>query len=258
MGDALSGSAEILWWTFAASVIAVVVLVVALGIAVVISQRQVGLLHQDYAGRLLRLHEEEHSRVAREVHDDVIQRVAILEHELDMFTRTTPGLGGDAVHRLQGIRNEARDLAEALRQVAHRLHPATIEHAGLPAALTQLAEETARWHRVDVQLSLPEAPLSLPPDVSLALFRIAQEALRNVVRHARAASAILTLRHVDNAVELLVEDFGSGFDQGNRSGGGIGLVSIQERARLAGGTARIWSALGQGTTVRARIVLENS
>ena len=219
----------------------------------VIAQKRLVALHQDYTRRLLEAHEEERSHVAREVHDDAIQRLVVVRHELDQLGSPGRGLDQASLHHLNGIRNEVQDLAEALRRLAHRLHPTAIEKAGISVALGQLADEMARSSNLHVDLSLPDAPIRLPRDVSLAIFRIAQESLRNVVRHAGVNEASLALQENAGIAELVIRDEGAGFDRGNASRAGIGLVGIEERVRLVGGSARIDSVPGEGTTVTVRI-----
>jgi signal transduction histidine kinase len=246
--------ADVLWWIFLATILAVGVLVAALGVAMVIAQRHVVALHRTYAQRLLAAQEAERARVAREVHDDAVQRLAVLRHELQELGRADRGLTDQQSHRLGGIVGEVDDLAVRLRRLAHELHPAVIEQVGLGPGLEQLADEVARTAGLTVHLTLPPAPVALSPDRGLALYRIAQEALRNVIRHAGVREATLSLRATEAAVELEVDDRGRGFDAaGDRRSTGIGLVGMEERARLLGGTTVIRSRLGGGTTVVARI-----
>jgi signal transduction histidine kinase len=220
----------------------------------VIAQRRVLDLHRTYAQRLLAAQEAERARVAREVHDDAIQRLAVLRHELQELGREPVGHAEQLSHRLRGIVGEVDDLAVTLRQLAHELHPAVIDQVGLGPGLEQLADELGRTEGLTVHLSLPPAPVAVTPDRGLALFRIAQEALRNVIRHAGVADASLTLRTAGDMVELLIEDRGRGFDAaGNGRAAGIGLVGMEERARLLGGTTVIRSRGGGGTTVLARV-----
>ncbi|CAN5191077.1 hypothetical protein BH23GEM2_BH23GEM2_23120 [soil metagenome] len=221
----------------------------------VAAQRRLVALHRSYLQRLVQAHEEERSRIAREVHDDAVQRLAFLGRELDLYRGADPSLSPMRRHQLTGIHGEVQDLADALRKLAHGLHPAALEHAGLNVALTQLAEETWRLHQVRVALHLPESELALDPDVRLALFRIVQEALSNVVRHAHTKEATVALQQRNENVELLVQDAGAGFEPGAKRRTGIGLVGIEERAHLAGGRAQIESLPGKGTRVTVRIAL---
>lgn len=256
MGNAASANAEILWWIFLATVLAVFVLIGGLGIAMVIAQRRLVAVHRSYTQRLLEAQEEERARVAREVHDDAIQRLVMVKHELDELGAAADGLDADRLHHLDGIRSEVQDLADALRKLAHRLHPSAIEQAGVSVALAQLAEEMERASDLHVELDLPDAPLPLSRDASLALFRIAQESLRNVVRHAAIKRASVRLRRAGIQAELMIKDSGAGFDPDAGQRAGIGLVGIDERARLVGGSARIHSAPGSGTMVTVRVPLD--
>jgi two-component system sensor histidine kinase UhpB len=224
----------------------------------VIAQRRLVAVHRSYTQRLLEAHEEERARVAREVHDDAIQRLVFVKHELDQLGSSGHGLDDARLHHLEGIRSEVQDLADALRTLAHRLHPSAIEQAGLSVALAQLAEEMERASDLHVELDLPDALLPLSREARLALFRVAQESLRNVVRHSGVKRASVRLRRVGIQAELVVKDSGAGFDPEAGPRAGIGLVGIDERARLVGGSARIHSAPGSGTMVTVRVPLEEN
>ena len=217
------------------------------------AQRRVVALHRSYLQRLVKAHEEERSRIARDVHDDAVQRLTFIGRELELFQSEGEPLGDGRVRHIGGIQGEVHDLADALRQLAHQLHPAALEHAGLNLALRQLADEITRAHGVKVRLQLPERELPLNPDAQLALFRIAQEAMNNAVRHSDSDEVSVQLRSDGATAELQVEDAGVGFDQRSIRHRGIGLVGIEERARLAGGNAWVASAPGQGTRVTVRV-----
>jgi signal transduction histidine kinase len=223
----------------------------------VIAQRRLVGLHRTYGQRLLTAHEEERARVAREVHDDAIQRLAMLSHELHEFERSGPALSAGQLHRLSGILGEVEDLAVSLRQLAHQLHPTLIEQVGLGPSLEQLADELLRTSGLMVHVTVPAGRSALAQGPRLALFRVAQEALRNVIRHAGVAEAWLSLREDGHAVELVVRDRGRGFsEEDGQRNVGIGLIGIEERARLAGGEATIESRPGRGTTITVRVPLE--
>lgn len=224
----------------------------------VIAQRRMVAVHRSYTQRLLEAHEKERARVAREVHDDAIQRLVVVKHELDELGTEGHGLDASGMRHLDGIRNEVQDLADALRKLAHRLHPSAIEQAGVSVALAQLAGEMERASDLQVEIGLPDTPLPLSRDASLALFRITQESLRNVVRHSGAKRASVRMRRADDQAELVIQDSGAGFDPDAGQRAGIGLVGIDERARLVGGTARIHSAPGKGTTITVRVPLGDS
>jgi len=232
---------------------------VALAAAMAVAQRRFMALHQSYGRRLLAAQDEERAAVAREVHDDAVQRLAILRHELSLL-ESEGGVMTEAQHRrLAGLEGEIGDLSDSLRQLAHRLHPATLDYGHLGLAFEQLAEEMDRVHGVEVALDAADAGLVRNPAQALALFRIAQESLRNVARHASSRQARLSVRRDDGGIVMLVEDTGRGFDpEAGRKGGatgngGLGLYTIRERARLAGGEATITARPGAGTTVRVTL-----
>lgn len=219
----------------------------------VIGQRRLLTLHRRHAQRLLAAQEEERARVAREVHDEAVQRLVALQHELTHF-RAGASVPASGERHLAGIQGDVEDLAVFLRRMAHRLHPAVIDQSGLVAALTQLAQEMSRGSGLSVQLDLPTERPALSSERAVVLFRIAQEALRNVVRHAGVGEATVRLRTVGGMVELAVEDRGRGFDPGaRRRDAGLGLISMTERAELVGGHASVRAQPGRGTSVIARV-----
>jgi signal transduction histidine kinase len=155
-------------------------------------------------------------------------------------------------HRVQAVQAEMDDLSVVLRGLAHRLHPALIEKGGLRVALEGLCGEIERTHGLILDRRLPERVAPLEPSRALAIYRIAQEALRNVATHSGAKHAILALVQGDATIELTVSDAGTGFDaRVRRASDGLGLIGMRERANLAGGSVTITSRPSQGTTVRA-------
>ncbi len=237
------------WSLFVAAVLSVAIVLAAFLAALVLSQRRRLALERAHSRRLLAAQEQERSRVARELHDDALQRVVLLRHELEDVGR---GVGPDAVHRLQGIVGELEDLSTVLRTAAHQLHPSTVEKAGLVRALGALAAEYERAHGLEVRLDLPAAVVVTSPGVGVAAYRIAQEALRNVVRHAGVGSADLTLRTDGGQLTLRVADAGHGFDPAQpRPESGLGLIAMRQRAAALGGRLVIAARPGGGTTVTA-------
>jgi two-component system sensor histidine kinase UhpB len=217
----------------------------------VIGQRRLVALHRGFSQRLLAAQEEERAHVAREVHDDAVQRLAMVSHELEVFQAATPFAAGEH-HRLAGIQGDVEDLTVSLRALAHRLHPSIIEQLGLVPALRQLADEMERAG-LAVALALPAEPPALRADRALVLFRIAQEALRNVARHAGVAEATLQLEAAPPGVVLVIADRGRGFDSSVRRDGGLGLIGMNERAQLVGGKVAIQGRPGLGTTVTVQV-----
>ncbi|MFN0180522.1 MAG: sensor histidine kinase [Gemmatimonadales bacterium] len=241
-----------LWWVFVAGLLAVLVLVTGLGAAMIVSQHQRNTLRRRFARRLVDAHEEERARIAREVHDDAIQRLALIAQDIDRVAAGPGGNGGiPPTVTLKGIREEVRDLSDTLRQLAHRLHPSGLEHLALGAALEQLADEFRQGGGLEVSLHVSRDDAEgLPKPINLALYRIAQEALHNVAKHAEARAVTVRVQRTAAGIELTIVDDGRGFQVGRRSEG-LGLVSMAERAALVGGSLKIESRPGVGTAVRA-------
>jgi two-component system sensor histidine kinase UhpB len=248
----VSDNAPAVWWVFVSVALAVVVLAAAFGVAMVASQRRVVAIHRDHARRLLAAQEEERAWVAREVHDDVLQQVMLIGSEVDQVSSTETGT---AKARLVAIREEIEDLGAALRSVAHRLHPSVLDRGGLVMALAELATEAERAYGLKVTTVLPSNPL-LSKARSLAVYRISQEALRNVARHAEVGEAQLWLENDASGCMLSITDAGRGMDLGRRNGNGIGLMGMRERAALAGGSMEVRSQPGRGTVIRVRFPAE--
>lgn len=248
MMDGAPQDAIQVWWIFLAATLVALILIGAFVASMIIQQRRFVATTRAFAGRLLLAQEEERAWVARELHDDLIQRVALLGGELEELARGDAHAGPI---RLMGLHEELHELAGEIRRIAHRMHPSTLEHLGLPAALEQLAAEfTDQGLPVRVETSV--APAEVPEQARTPLFRIAQESLRNVMRHARADGAVVRLMPEAGGVLLEIADGGNGFDPGSASSaGGLGLTSLRERMRLAQGRLSIRSAPGAGTTISA-------
>jgi tetratricopeptide (TPR) repeat protein/phage gp36-like protein len=197
--------------------------------------------------------EETRRRLARTLHDDHGQRVAALGFELRAvcrhFTEDDPRhTQVDAVARRLG------ELGEDLRRLSHDLHPAVLERRGLAVALLDACAEIEARQDLRVELDLPDAGHTIPPEVALAVYRIAQEGLTNTARHAGARTARLELRTSGGAVRLSLTDDGAGFDVDEaRRTGGLGLACMEERAQLLGGRCRIVSTPGAGTAIEVSV-----
>ncbi len=243
---------------YLAAVLAIVVIVTALGAAIVVYQRRFLALQRHYTRQLIAAHEEERAYVAREVHDDALQRVAIIQHDLSDWLEAREELSAEDGVTARGFRDELEDLGTMLRRVAHRLHPAIIDQGGLLPALAQLADDTTRVTPVDVstRFSAPIPDKLLERDRALILYRIAQEAMRNIAKHASATSAEIAVEVSPSDLTLSVHDNGRGFDTGDsRKATGLGMISMSERARLADGQLNVRSTPGSGTTIRVTVPL---
>jgi PAS domain S-box-containing protein len=210
---------------------------------------------RDLSRRLIRAHEEERALLARELHDDVTQRLALLAIEVGRAELAAPE--GSHTEAMRSVREGLVGLSEDIHSLAYQLHPSVLEELGLAEALRAECERLVRQGRVDVSLELDPLPAVVGRDAALCLFRVAQGALNNVVRHAGARAASVTLRQMDGGLLLAVRDDGVGFDPANpgtkRS---LGLASMRERVRLVNGTLDIESAPGQGTAVIAWVPVE--
>ncbi len=216
------------------------------------SHRQV----QDLAGRLIASQEVERARLARDLHDDLSQQTAGLSIALSAFKRRLGAQpeAGDLLGDVSSLQERALGLAENIRNLSHDLHPSVLQHAGLVAALTAHCSDIQRQYMLIVTFSAGEN-VDVTPALALCLYRVTQEALRNVVTHSGASHAEVRLLRLIGHVELTIEDNGRGFDthKARKGSRGLGLVSIDERVRLAGGTASIMTELGKGTRVRVQI-----
>ena len=245
---------EHLWWMFLTGTLVALILSAAFIASMIIQQRRYVATTRAFGGRLLLAQEEERAWVARELHDDLIQRVAMLGHELGELERA--GIGGGEPLRLAGLREELHDLAGEIRRIAHRMHPTVLDHLGLPAALLQLAAEFGA-QGLDVHVDAAVPADGVPADAATCLYRVAQEALRNVLRHSGAGEAVLTLQREAGGVSVTVEDGGRGFDpDAPATLSGLGLTSLRERVRLLQGRLTIRSHPGRGTTISAWAPIE--
>lgn len=246
----MSGNDGALWTFFITGALSVAVVLGAMAAFLVLSQRKTIALHRRYAQDLLRAQESERAHVGRELHDDVVQHLAHLGHDLESIESTTTGT--DTAARLSAVQTELDDVTQAIRKLSHGLHPSSLLF-GLGPALDRLVESFGE-EGLTIQHTLHQGPTGLDKQAELALFRIAQESLRNVHRHAGVDAAELSLTRDNGHVVLEVRDAGTGFNlHGAR--GGIGLHSIRERMALVGGTASVQSQPGRGTTIRATVPL---
>jgi signal transduction histidine kinase len=252
----LPASSSSILWVYLAGAGAFVLVLIALGVALLIYQRRYLEMHRSYAQRLLQAQEEERAWVAREVHDDAVQRLAIIQREIDQVRGEGPPFTPEQEHRVGAVKEEVSDLTEVLRGLAHRLHPALLDKGGLKAALGGLWQEVHRAYGLTVRAELPNAPLAVNSTTAVAIYRIAQEALRNAARHGTVSEAQVSLALEQDTIRLTITDRGKGFvPLRGRRREGLGLLSMTERAAIAGGTVLVSSRPGEGTVVRAAFPL---
>ncbi len=207
------------------------------------------------AGKLLHAQEEERRRIAREMHDDWTQRLAVLGIETAKLEKQL-GAHEKALSLVSAIREQLIGLSEDVHALSRQLHPSILDDLGLVEALRSECASFARREEIAVAYRPHDVPENVPPDVALCLYRVAQEGLRNVARHAAVKEAFVTLVVVGSELVMQVRDQGSGFDpEASRSEPGLGLSGMEERVRLVQGQLSIISASGQGTTVEVRTTL---
>ncbi|MGA9246087.1 MAG: PAS domain-containing protein [Silvibacterium sp.] len=203
-------------------------------------------------GRLIETQDEERRRIAREIHDDYQQRLAMLAIDLEDLAENIGNLNGDATGRLRGLWNYVSELAADLHDLSHRLHSSTLESLGLVAGIEAFCEEFTYQQEIQVKFDYKNVPHRIPGDAALCLFRIMQESLRNIKRHSGAIEAEVRLEGMGEHLHLTVSDRGKGFDPNVHSGtSGIGIRSMEERLRLLGGHLQISSRPQEGTRVDA-------
>ena len=210
--------------------------------------------NQDLAGRLIHAQEEERARIARDLHDDLAQQLAVVGVMLSDLDNTVGkrGSGPGVDQTLESLRDCTSALFDSVRNLSHELHPAVLEHLGLVAALRRHCSDIERLHQLSVTFSAVDN-LRLEPDLALCLFRVAQETLTNSVRHGNARTIRVSLTATADRVELNVVDDGVGFVASERTRSGLGLRSIHERVRFMRGNVSVDSRPGEGTKVLVRI-----
>jgi len=210
---------------------------------------------QHLAGRLIAAQESERGRIARDLHDDISQQLAGLSIGLSSLKNRKDGSLCDIQGEVTLLQQRTIALAENVRNLSHDLHPGVLQHAGLVAVLSAHCTDLQRHVKTAVTFNAVDDFASIDPDAALCLFRVAQEALRNIIKHAGARHAEVRLCRAGNDAELTIADDGRGFDAARTRSmaTGLGLVSITERVRLAGGILSIVTEMNKGTQVRVRI-----
>jgi signal transduction histidine kinase len=219
------------------------------------SLRQARERHRKLAAKLLHAQEEERRRIAREMHDDWTQRLAVLSIDLAKLENHL-GAPEKALPFLRAMQEQLVRLSEDVHALSRQLHPSILDDLGLVEALRSECASFARREGVAVDYRPEGAPTALPKDVALCVYRVAQEALRNVAKHAAVDEAQVSLVATGPELVLRVEDQGAGFDSAAaRSQPGLGLSSMEERVRLVGAELSVTAAPGRGTTITVRVPL---
>jgi PAS domain S-box-containing protein len=193
----------------------------------------------ELTGRVLTAQEEERARIAREIHDDYCQRLALLTMKLGSVARAVgPGTEQEAL--VEELSEAIRELGRDIREMSHRLHPASLDLLSLYPCMDGLCRDMAKQYGLPITFKHEDLPDEIDADIKLAVYRIAQEALHNTAKHSGASSAEVRISGAGDVITLVVADDGRGFDSSNRSASaGIGIQSMRERARMMDGDVRI-------------------
>jgi PAS domain S-box-containing protein len=206
--------------------------------------------------RLIEAHEEERTWIARELHDDVNQRLALLAVNLDSLRQMPPASTLELSHRISKEQELVSELGRDIQALSHRLHSSKLEYLGLAAAARGFCKEFSAQHHVEVQFHCENIPRNLSNEISLCLFRVLQEALQNALKYSRVRQFEVTLEGTSSEIHLRVQDSGIGFDPESAiHRHGLGLISMKERLKLVDGQFSINSKPQRGTTIYARVPL---
>jgi PAS domain S-box-containing protein len=206
------------------------------------------------SSRLIEAQEEERTRIARELHDDFSQRLALLAVELDALKHDIPDFNGDALHRLDMLRKQTLEIGSDIQTLSHELHSSKLEYLGLVPAMRGLCEEFGTKQKLKIIFQNHNVPSPIAPDVALCLFRVLQEALHNAAKHSQVSHFDVHLSGIPGEIQLTISDAGVGFDvESANSGRGLGLISMRERVKVVKGTISISSMLMRGTQINVRI-----
>lgn len=214
---------------------------------------------QKLASRLLRVQEEERRRISRDLHDDVNQRLALLAMEIEGLERQLSSSPVQVGRAVRAIQDRVVELSEDVRHLAYQFHPSILDDLGLPIALQRLVDDFSVRSNVRGSFSHMNIPEVVPQEIATCLYRVAQESLNNVVRHAAASRVDVELMRSRFELTVTITDDGVGFDSESPQCGehGLGLLSMKERVALVHGALQIISAVGRGTRVQVVVpVLE--
>jgi PAS domain S-box-containing protein len=206
--------------------------------------------------KLIEAGEQERARIARELHDNTNQHLAMLVMEIEQLRHDLPQPMVELHGRMDELRKHTLEISDDVRALAHELHPPALEYLGLVGAAKGFCQEFGEHEKAEIDFETRDVPSALPPDISLCLFRVLQEALHNSAKHSGVRHFEVELWGTEEEVHLTISDSGVGFHpEAAREGRGLGLTSMQERARLLKGTFSIESKPRLGTTIHVRLPL---
>jgi signal transduction histidine kinase len=209
------------------------------------------------SGRLIKAHEEERCRIAREIHDDYNQRLAMLAISIEELAETMGDSGDGLKQALHKLYDDVSVVGSDLQSLSHRLYSSTLENLGLVPGVKAFCKEFAAQQKVEVNFAEKDIPRGISRDTALCFFRIVQEALQNVKKHSGADQATVRLEQVKDRLHLMVLDRGKGFDLSKHATErGTGLGSMEERLELLGGQLEVCSQVAMGTRIDAWLPIQ--
>lgn len=213
---------------------------------------------ENLGGRLIQAQEAERTRIARELHDDINQRLVLLAMDLSHQLRQNPLASAPEFRNgIEEVIKQIRDLVKDIQALSHRLHSSNLEYLGLTVAAESFCREISNRQAVKIDYHCEGISKQLPKEISLCLFRVLQEALQNAIKHSGSRNFEVSLSGEANEIHLTVRDRGTGFNPAEAmKGHGLGLTSMKERLKLIDGELSIESKLGAGTTIHARVSLK--
>ena len=229
-----------------------------LGMAVDITERKrVEETQLDISRKLLQAQEQERSRIARELHDDLNQRLAMLAVELEMVQAIRPDLPSEIRIRLQELRKQTVEISTNVQALSHDLHTSKLDYLGVVAAMKSWCREFSERQSIDINFK-DNVSSVVSREIGLALFRVLQEAVHNAVKYSGVKQVSAQIVERSDGIHLVISDSGRGFDvEAAKKGIGLGLTSMQERVRLVNGTIAIQSRPMRGTSVLVHVPLES-
>jgi signal transduction histidine kinase len=207
--------------------------------------------------RLIEAQDQERTRIARELHDDIGQRLALLAVELEELHQSPPILP-EVRSRVGRLQKYTSEIATDIQTLSHELHSSKLEYLGIAAAMRSFCQEFGEQTKVKIDFKSEDLPRPSSPEISLCLFRVLQEALHNSAKHSGVRHVEVRLWETSNEIHLAVSDSGAGFDsEAAKESRGLGLISMKERLKLVKGTFSIESQPKRGTTIHARVPLSS-
>ena len=207
--------------------------------------------------KLIEAHEEERTRIGRDLHDDVVQRLALLSLELEGVQEDIPD--AEVRTRIGTLGNQTTQIAVDVQLLSHELHSSKLDYLGIVGATKNFCEEFSERQKVEIDFQSHDVPTGLPTELSISLFRVLQEALGNATKHSGVKRFEVRLWGSEGEIQLTISDRGTGFDtETAMKRTGLGLMSMQERLRLVHGELSIKSQPKGGTTIHARVPFDSS